>query len=219
MKRDLEAFGYSAGKITRHIRKMGGAYFHDPEFNVRDEAGALYPALRVKNVRTQQYLNLNEYALPLIEYEEFRRSPNILVAHHRGWQLDLPVKDLDELTRLANLFLEKSESARRNTQGYIIKETAEERMVRAPWPGAYETPVLIVGREITAPSLQIPGFGPAVKLSLIENRGEVSFVIAEKYLALQKTSAFSHLMGLGFSEEPCLANNAFIRYINKTRNA
>lgn len=218
MLNDLVALGYSKRRILGNIREKSSAFLHEPHFSIRDEKGNLFPSLRILDVRTGQYIDLEKYRQPLIKYPEFEGADFMLRREDAGWQLDMPFSTKAELFQLVGLFTQKSAASLYDDQGQKIQETPGQKRRRGPWPGAYEVPVLILGAKAMRYVEELCGFHRAKKLTLIENRNEISFIIHEKYELLKQRMEFARLDEFGFFEEDCLGNTLFIKqYIDRQR--
>ncbi len=211
---DLELFGYTKKEISSIVRGKGGTFHHDLDFAIRDSQGELFPGIRIKDTRTGEYLDLSQYKKPLSYYPEFSDAQGYLLSEDYGWELNLPVDNMDKLKKVVNTFLRKSSSFLYDERGEIIPETPEQKRLRAPWADAYRLPVLLVGECTNSLAKEFPHFDIATKMVLRENNNEISFVIHKALTALKEMREYRILCEEGFLEEQCLANRAFLNYIN-----
>ncbi len=217
MLKDLERLGYASQSILEYIREKGGAFFWDPAYRIRDDKENLLPNLKIKDIRTNRYVNLMSYIKPLSEYLEFINCKGFLLAEDQGWELDMPFKSKGELVDLVNLFLMKSGEHIYDEKGEIVEESDEEKRLRNPWDDAYIIPVLIVGEKALKYADELPQFDQATKICLIEDNNEISFIIHKDIDRLRNLSHYEQLKKLGFSEEICLGNKPFLRDIDEIR--
>lgn len=196
---DLEKVGYQKIGMEKCIRKKGGAFLWELDFQIRGEKGKLYPRLKIKDKETGRNLNLLKY--PENTLENYPNLDGRLIGEDYGWELDLPFKDKKELMNIVELFIKKSDKGNEES-----------------WPGAYRVPLLLLGQKALDYKNDLPDFCKAMKISLKENENEICFVINKNFLRLSKLDNYSKLIKLGFKEELCLANNTFIRaYVDKKR--
>ena|GEM_PF-4014096 len=214
MLRDLEELGYNSQAVLKQIREKAGAFIHDLEFRIRDDEGNLLPGLRIKDTRTGDYICLEKYSEPLINYPEFQDADGCLTDEDQGWELDMPFKGEKELMDLVDLFLRKSGKHIYDAQGNIIRETDEDQEFRAPWSDAYKVPVLLLGEIALRYVDRLPQFIPATKFSLKENGNEISFIIHKNLEYLKSLNHYKRLLRAGFMEEECLGNKPFIKYVD-----
>lgn len=127
MLNDLEREGYSPQQVLDKIRGKGGAFRWKLKYKIRKDDGETLPGLRIKDLRTNNYIDLSKYHKPLIDYPEFRNSEGYLIAEDEGWELNLPFKDKLELLKLTSLFLEKSGEYIYDLDGNEIEESEEEK--------------------------------------------------------------------------------------------
>lgn len=211
---DLQALGYDLQHITQCIRTKAGAFVHDLEFVTHDDNGRILQGLRIKDRRTNTYIDLEKYARPLINYPEFKDAKGNLIDEDQGWELDMPFNSKDELLKLVALFLMKSGKFLCDKTGKIITETDEMRNARAPWVDAYKLPVLLLGERALDYERELPLFVPMTKICLRENDNEISFIIHNNLELLRALPHYSQLRTLGFAEEKGLGNAPFIRYVD-----
>jgi len=197
MKRDMIPLGYSSEDIDRNTREKSGCYRWEKDFIFRDERGAIFQNLRIRKL-TGDYIDLSKYPeQTLADVLELRNE--LLIGENKGWELDIEFSSKEKLLQLVNMFLSKS--SKHNP---------------SHWPGAYDVPVLIIGEKAKAYSSDLPDFIEARKIALIENGNEISFVIHKRLGDLAKHPTYSALQKLGFSEEICLGNKAFVaEYVDK----
>lgn len=208
MLKDLVQSGYERKNLIANIREKMGCYSWGLDFIISSN-------VRIRNRKTGVYLDLNKYKKALENYKEFSNSKIDFVAEEDGWQLDIPFSNKKELVKLVDLFIKKSNKYLYNKNG-IIKESREQKKLRSPWSGAYKIPVLILGEKALTYKHLFPGFIRAIKISLKENNNEISFVIHEKLELLKTLQQYKTLIEFGFEEEPCFANELFIkRYIDE----
>ncbi len=218
MLKDLVKLGYDSNTILEYVRDKAGTLLWNLRYKIRDDRGNVLQGLKIRDIRTGEYIDLNEYVKPLSKYREFRGSKGCLIAEDQGWQLDTPFRNKNELLSLVNLFLKKSGEHTYDKNGAEIPESEEERMLRAPWTDAYEAPVLIIGEGALMYSEELPQFNKATKMCLIENNNEISFIVHKKLEFLKNLSHYEKLRMLGFNEELCLGNKPFLEDIDeKTR--
>jgi len=218
MLTDLARLGYNPQIISGHIRKKGGAFLHDlGDFRIRDDNGNLLPGLRIKDIRSGKYLDLDKFTEPLINYPQFRDAEGYLIDEDYGWELDMPFNNKKELMDLVSLFLKKSGEYLYDEDGEKIVETYEEKESRSPWADAYKLPVLLLGEAALRYADELPHFVSATKVSLRENSNEISFTIHKNLETLRSLPHYKQLLQLGFEEEGCLGNKPFIKYVDKTR--
>ena len=214
---DLEKLNYKSKTILGYIREKAGAFLHDLEFRIRDDEENLLPGLRIKDIRTGKYLDLEKFSEPLINYSQFKDAKGYLIDEDQGWELDIPFNNKKELMDLVSLFLKKSGKDIYDERGEMIKETDEERKLRSPWADAYETPVLLLGETALRYASELPHFTSITKISLRKNSNEISFVIHKNLEQLKNLLHYKQLVHLGFSEEHCLGNKPFTDYIDEVR--
>lgn len=215
---DLEKLGYPPQTILNCIRKKAGTFLHELKFVIRDNKGNLLPGLRVKDLRIGDYLDLNKYSKPLINYPEFKDAEGCLIDEDQGWELDMPFYNKKELMSLVNLFLNKSGKYIYDNGGRIIEEIEEQLQKRSPWADVYDTPVLLLGKSALNYADELPHFIPAIKMALKENSNEISFVIHKNLEQLRNLCHYKQLLRLRFNEEECLGNKSFIsEYVDKKR--
>jgi len=218
MVNDLEELEYSPKFTLAHIRPKAGAFLHDLEFRIVDERGEPYKGLKIKDLRSGNYLDLKIFSLPLINYPEFLGAEGYLIDEDQGWELNIPFSDKIELFNLVELFLRKSGNVIYDKEGRPIEEPEEEKIKRKPWADAYAIPVLLLGKNAIKYVDELKYFTPVTKFSLIENHNEISFVINKKLSMLRNLPQYKDLLNLGFVAEICLANKPFIvNYVDKNR--
>ncbi|MEK6874443.1 MAG: hypothetical protein AABX52_01695 [Nanoarchaeota archaeon] len=217
MLNNLEKIGYNQIKIVQHIREKDAAYLWDPNYRIRDDNGTLFTGLRIRDLRTDQYIDLNQFKEHLTENVYYTKCKGNLIAEDKGWQLDFPFNNSYELGNLVDLFLVKSGIHIYDKEGNRIKETFEQFNQRSPWEDAYRTPVLIIGKVAIDLASQLPDFDIATRMVLIENRHEISFIIHKYIQELHLLPQYQTLLRLGFLEEPCLVNKPFLKDINNIR--
>lgn len=215
MMQDLEKQGYDRRTVMNSIRAKGGAFLWNLGYRIRDDNGVPLAGLKIKDLKTGEYLDLTKFDKPLSNYPSFARRKNDFVAEDTGWELDIPFGSKEELFRLVNLFQAKAGIRKYDENGQIVDETEEEKKLRAPWTDAYEVPVLLVGENAIQYAAELPHFTPATKIALKENGNEISFVINKKLRLLKGLPHYQQLIDLGFKEEPCLGNKPFIMDIDK----
>ena len=214
MLRDLKVMGYDPQTVLKQIRDKTGAFLWNPEYRIRDDKGNVLNGLKIKDMRTGQYINLNEYDRPLKKYPQYATSKGHLVAENRGWELDIPFNTKTELRRLVDLFLRKSGLFIYDENGVEILESDKERKARAHWSDAYETPLLVLGKAALEYAADLPHFDQATKTSLIENDNEIGFIIHKKLGFLRTILHYEQLKRLGFQEEVCMGNKPFLKSID-----
>lgn len=214
MIQDLVAEGYDAQMIMKHIRKKAGAFLWKPKFRLHKDGGSLLPGLRIKDIVTGEYVDLSKFDKPLINYQEFSNKYGSLIGEDQGWEAVIPFNSEIELLKLITLFLKKSGTHIYDEVGNERSETEIERKIRRPWTDAYDTPILILGEKAVAHKNKLPEFEEAVKLCLVENNNEFSFVIHNNWDRLTNSAHYQTLLRCGFNKEPCLCNKPFLKYID-----
>ena len=58
MLQDLNRLGYSPQASLKQIRNKGGAFLWDLDFEIRNKKGDILHGLKIKDIRTSQYINL-----------------------------------------------------------------------------------------------------------------------------------------------------------------
>lgn len=217
MLRDLAGLGYEPQTVLSHIRDKAGMFSWNPTYRIRGDDGKLLPGLRIKDIRTGEYINLEDYTKPLIEYPQFVDSKGYLVAEDQGWELNVPFGDKQELLGLVDLFLRKYGEYIYDENGIKIPETDEEKNLRSPWIDAYRVPMLLLGETALRYADELPHFSPATKIALKENSNEISFVIHKNLERLRNLPHYEQLLRLGFSEEMCLGNKPFLKDVDEIR--
>lgn len=215
MMRDLEKQRYDRRTVLSNIRAKGGAFLWNFGYRIRDDNDSPLAGLKIKDLKTGEYLDLTKFDKSLSNYPSFAGRKNDFVAEDSGWELDIPFGSKEELFRLVSLFQRKAGLHKYDENGVIVQETEEEQKLRAPWTDAYEVPVLLVGENATQYAAELPHFTPATKIALKENGNEISFVINKKLRRLKGLPHYQQLLDLGFKEEPCLGNKPFIMDIDK----
>ena len=216
MLKDLETMSYSKEDIDENIREKLAIFLWSPKFLIRNEEGVIYNSLRIRDTRTGKFIDLERFKLCLGEREEYSTSFSYLIGESQGWQLDMPLSSKKELFNLIRLFLKRSGKDLYYNQGLVIPETEEEKDIRSPWKGAYETPVLLLGESVLGYSNELAQFSPITRFILNKNSNEASFVIHRNLRRLVQLPQYKELINFGFIEEKCLGNNAFIKeYVDK----
>ena len=215
MLRDLTGLGYIAGEVLKFIRGKVGVFIHDPEFRIRNDQGEILQGLKIRDIRTGEYLDLGKFATDLSD-PKLESDIAYFIDEDVGWELNIPFNDKKELKKIIALFLRKSGASNYNKRGIKVSETEKEKKLRAPWSDAYGIPILIIG-EKALKYRDLPLFTPATKISLKENNNEISFIINRNLERLRKIPQYAILTDLGFCEEKCLGNKPFIRYIDEKR--
>lgn len=196
--------------ISQSIRNRGTTFSYKLKFRIRDDQGALFPNLKIRDLKTNSYIDLNLYKTPLVNYNEFNSSDGYLMGENTGWELNMPFKNKEELVNLVNLFLKKSSVNIFDKKGRPLKETKTQRRVRSHWQDSYETPVLIIGRKAIEFYSHLPNFIKATKVVLKEKNNEISFIINKKLEMLKNSGYYNQLLKFGFIEEVCLGNKPFV---------
>lgn len=217
MFEDLHKAGYSKANLETFIRNKAGAFLWEPEFRITDDSGIPYPGLIIRDALSGKYLDMASYKKPLIYHPESLNTRSLIAEDH-GWELNIPFQDKVSLLRLVELFEMKSGKYRYDENGAILTETEDEKFFRTPWNGAYETPVILIGKAAITFEEYLPSFVRARRFSLNEGSDEISFIINKKFHSLECSKHYSRLLDIGFCEEPCLGNKKFIKeYIDKDR--
>lgn len=218
MVKSLQTLGYKRDSILRCIRSKTGAFLPESDFIFTDDKGNLLSGLGIKDTRIGRHITASTFnsLQEIIAY--LQSAKEYLILEDSGWELDMPFHNREELVNLTNRFLRKYSGYFYDKEGSIINETSRQKERRKPWPDAYKTPVLLLGSEALKYAKDIPHFIQALKISLIENNNEISFVIHKNMKILRYLPHYQQLKKLGFREEPCLANKPFIlRYVDKKR--
>ena len=215
MLKDLNKLGYNPNTVLEQIRDKAGAFLWNPIYRIRGDKNDVLVGLKIKDIRTGQYINLQNYIKPLSEYSEFINSKGYLLAEDQGWELNIPFNNKKELMTFVNLFLRKSGTYIYDENGVRIPETYEERILRAPWTDAYRIPVLIIGKSSLKYASELPYFDQATKIFLVENNNELSFIIHKNLDFLRNLSHYEQLKKLGFKEEICLGKKPFLKDIDE----
>jgi len=197
MMKEIAEQGYTQEQLQRGIRRKFGSYQWRHHFVFRDEAGTIFPDLNIRT-KTGNYLDLSRFPARTLEgIAELAQEG--LVGENEGWELNLAITNKEKLLAIMELFLRKSSRERTDH-----------------WPDAYEIPVLLLGKEALTYARELPDFIVAKKMELIENGNEISFITHAQFPVLKETQAFAELEKIGFKEESCLANRAFIEtYVDK----
>jgi len=175
------------------IREKTGIYLWKPKYIIRDDQGDVLPELRIRDLRTDEYVPLDKFVKPLKEYPAYVNADGFLFAEDRGWQLDLPFISKSQVLMISQLFSEKS------------SHYSEDH-----WSDAYETPVLLFGYAVEEYVGELPDFVPAVRFILEENDNEISFIIRKNFEKLRNLSYYEELLQFGFKEKLCFGNKLFI---------
>lgn len=203
MLNDLKTIGYDRNYVIRHVRNKGSRFLWNPAYNFRKKGGKIFPRLKIKDLRDNTYIDLEIYENNLIDHPNFRKSRGYLIAENCGWELNLPFNNKKELLELTSLFLSMSQVSSKHN---IIS-----------WRDAYKVPVIILGNDALKYVIDLKGFDKVIRFYFIENQNEINFIIDQKLKILKNLNHYDALMKIGFREEICLANKAFIEDINKTR--
>ena len=215
MIEDLKKLDYRRRYIAERIREKGGTFFWNPEYSTRNNKDEILGGLTIKNLKTGRCVDLRKYRKPLNEYKRFKNSKGRLIAEGYGWEIDIPFRKKERLIRLVDLFLRKAGLFIHNEDGKRLRESVQEKKLRAPWPDAYRDPVLLIG-EIALKYLdQFPEFDETYRLSLVRNNNEISFVIHKNLDFLRNLPHYENLCRLGFSEQRCLANKPFLKVVDQ----
>ncbi len=213
MLADLGRIGYESQDMESSVRVRGTTYLHDPTFPTRDSTGKIFPGLRIRDLKTGKYIQLERFSEPLIKYPEFEDSEGSLVAENSGWEIDIPFRTKRELIRLAKFFVRKSGKHIYDHSGIKSFESGKQQHRRAPWRDAYDVPVVFIGDYIIKHKSDLPAFTRASKVTLKEGGNEISFVVYRRVGVFKSTQNFRDLKELGFLEEGCLINKVFAKYI------
>ncbi len=214
MASDLNLLGYSSSTIKNALRKKGGAFYHELRFRVNDDQGNPLSGLKIKDLRTKEYIDLKKYSKPLIHYPEFEDADGLLVAEDIGYEINLNFSSEDNLFTLCDLFTRKANLEKYNDAGEVVVETSEEFTERNPWKDAYRTPVLIIGDAATKYKDKLPQFDQASKFCFRKEGNEISFIIQKALDSLKEMLHYDFLLKSGFKQELCLANKPFIKFVN-----
>ena len=201
MLNDLEKLGYRRAKLEGYIRPKRSAFHFDPRFRFRDEAGKVFTGLTVRHGPTA--IELSKYTNPLAEYPELADINNHLIGEDAGWEINLRFRTREQLLRLSRLFVQKS------TDNSSSVRKHETDLITA-WPAAYHIPVIILGKNALSFTAELPQFAPACRVFLEENKNEINFIVDKTFKQLHHSQEYRQLLHLGFQEEECLANKAFL---------
>lgn len=209
MLKDLEKMGYKKDDINERIRDKIACYLWGLDFLISD-------GIKIKVLESGDYLDLHKYKNSLIEYPEFNNYNKNLVCEALEWELDIPFYNKKELLNLLNLFLRKSSKNLYDNKWNKIIETKEKRRKRNPWQGAWEIPVLLIGKKALEYKKDLPQFTLVNRFSIRENHNEISFIINKNLDLLKTLPYYEKLLQYGFEKEVCLGNILFIKqYIDK----
>src|SRR3989338_3475887 len=78
---------YSIGLWS--IREKLSIFLWSPKFLIRDEEEVPYISLRVRDIRTDKFIDLKRFKVCLGEKEEYSNSFGYLIGENQGWQLDM----------------------------------------------------------------------------------------------------------------------------------
>ncbi len=211
MVNDLTKLGYDQDSLLKNIRDKTAVFLWNPRYRVRDSKGEILPGLKIKDLRTGEHIDLVKYTRRFLsEYQEFQERKD-LVGESQEWQLDMPFENIEELLRLVKLFLEKSGI-------YVYDESGVEvSATQSHWRDAYETPVVVIGEEAIKHAYLLPHFDTAIRVFLIENGNEISFIINKNIRTLRVLPHYERLRRFGFREERCLVNKPFLKDIDMRR--
>ena len=120
----------------------------DLKFNTSGEDSKPLFGLKIYNLRTKEYINLERYPGSLRDYEKFQNEEGNLVVDDSGWQLNIPFYNKERLIELANLFLERSDKAK-----------------KTHWKDAYETPIIVIGEKALECKDELIGYKPLSRFS------------------------------------------------------
>ncbi len=207
---DLGRMGYPNESVSISTRSKKGFFQWRPSFFIRDERGSLEANLRIKNIDTGEYLDLEGISYRTLKEAGYSEAVK-LIAENEGYEINTLTSIEEDLRRLAAEFLRKSSDTLFNEDGEQVVETEGERQERAPWPGASNVPVLIVSGNVSR-FVDLPGF-QKVDLFRFQNEeiGEYLFVMHKQTELLRRSEEYNPLRGFGFREEVCLANSCFIK--------
>lgn len=196
----LKFIGFDDTLVKRCIRNKGGRFVPDVKtFRIRNDSSEIYKGLKIKDTRTDNDINLENYTEPLGNYPEFDDAQGYLISEDYGWELNLPIENDNNLLKTIELFSSKSF---REREGIINKNA---------WAGAYRIPVLILSKKALEYKMELPDFTVVTKLVLKAENNEISFIINKNFKLLENLPHFQQLIDLGFKKEVCLANNVFIK--------
>ncbi|HLD05882.1 MAG TPA: hypothetical protein VJG90_09260 [Candidatus Nanoarchaeia archaeon] len=209
---DLNRMGYPNVEVSVSTRDKRGYFRWRPNFFIRDEKGVLEENLRIKDIETGEYLDLDGIPHRTLcnagySEEEIAR----LVAENGGYEIDILSSVPEHIRRMAGEFLKKSAFELYDDTGELISEMESERNTRGPWPDAWETPILIIGGNLS--QMQgLPGFHEAHLFRFQGSEiGEFLFVTHKEIEVLRSNEEYNRLIELGFREELCLGNTRFIK--------
>lgn len=210
---DLRMMGYPNDEVSITTRDKKGYFKWMPDFFIRSEDGNLEEYLRIKNIKTEVYLDLEKIPYQTLEEASYsEEDADNLIAENEGFEINISLLNEEDLHKLAVEFLRKSSKKLYDECGEVVFETKEEYGKRNPWPGAWDVPVLIIGGHLSQIQHSIPGFQNAFLFRFQDvDIGEYNFVINKQIKFLKMSEQYKHLQDLGFKQEPCLANIRFIK--------
>ncbi|PIU89400.1 hypothetical protein COS64_00825 [archaeon CG06_land_8_20_14_3_00_37_11] len=187
------------------FREKSGKFIPDiNKFKIRDDKKRIYPYLRIKDTRTGDYINLNNYYKPLGMYKEFEDAQGYLISEDHGWELNMTIDSKEKMFDIIDMFKLKSSS-------HVIKKNKYTKNWKK-WRDAYRTPVLILSKKALEYKDELfDDFIPSIKMYLTCKNNEISFIINEKMEYLERLPQLDILIKLGFKKENCLANKVFIK--------
>lgn len=195
---DLQKRGYSEKEIISNIRAKTGAFLLKKGFLIKDSHGMPYSESVIKYLDTDEVFDVAKYPHSTLEDSELEGK---LYNQNSGWELNFPFRNQEELVKFVEIFIQKA-SKKNNSH----------------WPGAYETPVLLLGERALEWQDRFPRFIPATKIGLIQGNNELSFIIHKNLSKLKTLHYYTELLYLGFKESFCLGNKEFIiKYIDELR--
>jgi hypothetical protein len=205
---DLKNINYSKRIIENYIRDKKGFYEWKSDWSIREE-GKIKSNLKIRKFGEREYINLEELANNINFLDQIFEKKDKFIAEDVTSEINIPVKDKQNLKKLVDLFIN-------NSSKFIFDKTGIKiKMRESYWRGAWYVPVLLIGGNILQYESDFPDFIKATKFFKKENGNEISFIIHKKLEELKKENYNLYLKDLGFNSEDCLANKSFIlQYID-----
>lgn len=210
---DFKKGGFPEDEVSLSTRDKIGYYRWKPGFFIRDEKGLLEKNLNIRDIETGKYLNLGEISQSTLDEAGYTAEEiDNLIAENEGYEINIFISDTRHIPRLSREFLRKSSRRLYDENGDLVFESEEEIEERAPWPGAWDVPVLIIGGDLMLIKQAVPGFQEACLFRFQDaSVGEYNFVINRQLATLQRSEEHGQLLKKGFLPETCLANIRFVR--------
>ena len=146
----LQEMSYPNKDVGLSRRDKRGVYKWKPKFRIRDDEGELYKDLKIKNIETGDYHNLERIPYGTLREAGFSDAEiDKLVGQDKGYEINIFLSNEEDLLKLAQEFIRRSSEYLVDEEGNIVFETSEELRQRDPWPGSYETPVIVIGGDLS----------------------------------------------------------------------